>query len=69
MGRTERSRTSNCMVTSIFRTHSAIAISVEACHGFLGEEGEGLLEDCKSRHIVSAMWSMISIQVGKPPPT
>ena len=40
-------RTGNGMISYVFRTNSAVAISVETRHGLLGEEGEGLFEDCK----------------------
>lgn len=33
------------MVARVFGADAAVAVAVEAGHGFLGEEGEGLLED------------------------
>ena len=41
----DRLLTSYGMIAPIFRSDTAISIAVEACHGRLGEEGEGLLED------------------------
>jgi hypothetical protein len=38
--------TGNGMIPSIFRTDSAVAVSIETGHGLLGEEGEGFFEDC-----------------------
>ena len=34
------------MIAAVFLAHAAVAVAVEAGHGFLGEEGEGLFEDC-----------------------
>ena len=31
--------------TAVFGTGATVAVAVEACHGGLGEEGEGLAED------------------------
>ncbi len=39
-------RTGNGVVSAIFGSHATVAVAVEARHGFLGEEGEGLFEDC-----------------------
>ena len=38
--------TSNGMISTVLRSDSAISVAVEARQGFLGEEGEGFLEDC-----------------------
>lgn len=35
------------MVTAVFRPYATVSVAVEARHGFLGEEGEGLFEDIK----------------------
>ena len=42
-------RTGNGMVTAVFGPYATVSVAVEARHGFLGEEGEGLLEDCFRR--------------------
>lgn len=39
-------RTGNGVVSAIFGSHPTVAVTVEARHGFLGEEGERLFEDC-----------------------
>ena len=41
-----RKRTRNSMVAAVFSAHATVAVAIEAGHGFLGEEGEGLFEDC-----------------------
>ena len=38
--------TSNGMIPLVLRTNSTVAVTVEAGHGGLGEEGKGLFEDC-----------------------
>lgn len=38
-------RTGDGVVACVFGADAAVAVAVEAGHGFLGEEGEGLLED------------------------
>ena len=40
-------RTSNGMISSVLRSNSAVSIAVEARHGFLGEESERFLQDCR----------------------
>ena len=42
-------RTGNGMVTAVFGADATVSVAVEAGHGFLGEEGEGFLEDCFRR--------------------
>ena len=39
--------TSNGVVASVFGAGTTVAITVEAGHGGLGEEGEGFFEDCE----------------------
>ena len=39
-------RTGDGVVAAIFGAHATVAVAVVARHGLLGEEGEGLLEDC-----------------------
>ena len=34
------------MVARVVGAGAAVTVAVEACHGFLGEEGEGFFEDC-----------------------
>ena len=45
MGRIGTSVTGNSMIPTVFGPDSAVAVAVEPGHGFLGEEGEGFLED------------------------
>lgn len=45
-GGRDGTRTSNGMVSAIFGTDATVTVTVEARHGFLGEEGERLFEDC-----------------------
>ena len=52
-------RTGNGMVTAVFRPYTTVSIAVEARHGFLREEGEGLLEDCFRRK--RAMRNSVSV--------
>ena len=47
------------MVSSIFGANTTVAVTVESRHGLLGEEGEGLFENCLWR---KGRW-MISIVV------
>lgn len=35
----------NGVVPTVFGPHATVAVTVEACHWFLGEEGEGFFED------------------------
>ncbi len=53
-------RTGNSMVSGVFGPDATVAVAVEAGHGFLGEEGEGLFEDCW----VGGGWA-VSIGKGK----
>lgn len=48
--------TGNGVISSIFRSDSAVAVAVETCHGLLGEEGEGFFEHCthiQSQQLIS----------------
>jgi len=38
--------TGNGVISTIFGAGATVAVAVEARHGGLGEEGEGLFEDC-----------------------
>ena len=57
-GMEEEIRTGNSMVTAVFRPYATVSVAVEAGHGFLGEEGEGFLEDCFWRN--SAMGPLLA---------
>ena len=46
LGRERRGLTSNGMVSFVFRADATVAVTIEAGHGVLREEGEGLFEDC-----------------------
>ena len=37
--------TRNSVIPIVFLAHTTVAVAVEAGHGLLGEEGEGLFED------------------------
>lgn len=45
-GRRGGRRTGDGVVAAVFGAHATVAVAVVARHGLLGEEGEGLLEDC-----------------------
>lgn len=55
----DNERTSYSVISTVFWTDSAISISVEACHGLLGEEGEGFLEDCMRRISADSSWNFM----------
>lgn len=48
-GEEKEEDTRNGMIAAIFGTDPAVAIPVEARHGRLGEEAQGLLEHCATK--------------------
>ena len=40
-------RTGHSVVSPVLGTHTTVAVTIETRHGLLGEEGEGLFEDCR----------------------